>query len=524
MQSRLSALVMFCFIALGVCTTLAASIYIVNAVHERSEREQVDDYAQRALLRAELVTAEAESALRALTPYDGTPCTPEHLQAMRLVEAQHRYVRNVAWTDGEQIRCSSLRGVADGTLPPAQWSYRSGFTVWHTEIGKRGNEQRMLNIRLGQHIVVIDPRFYVDIVPLDDTIELALLESVDGTVIARWPLADQALVKAALFRDPSTRYFEDRYYVIDRSQRYPLAVVAYEPKGRIRPDFAAQIRTLVAPALLASALATWLLLHWRRKLHTPRHTLLEALRQRQFSAWFQPLIELRTGRCVGAEALVRWTLPDGTVITPDSFIPMAESLGLVQRITDLMIDSVSEGIGALLTQRRDLHVSINVTRDDLISPRVLQTLRTCFARHDVLPGQIWFECIERAFIDAGQCAPVLQSYREAGHKVFIDDFGTGYSSLAYLQELPVDGIKIDKSFVNALATGAEVNAIVPHIIGMAHELGLAMVAEGVEFEAQADYLREHGVQFAQGWLYAKAMPAAEFIRWLERAGAGKEDT
>ena len=88
----------------------------------------------------------------------------------------------------------------------------------------------------------------------------------------------------------------------------------------------------------------------------------------------------------------------------------------------------------------------------------------------------------------------------------------------------MDGIKIDKAFVNALATGAQVNAIVPHIIGIAHELGLAMVAEGVEYEAQAGYLRERGVQFAQGWLYAKAMPADEFLRYLEREAARTRET
>jgi sensor c-di-GMP phosphodiesterase-like protein len=520
MKSGLSALLTFCLVALGVSVLLVAIAWAADAVHERNERQQVDEYSRRALLRAEIVTAEAESSLRELAPYDGTPCTPEHLQMMREVEEQHRYIRSVAWTDGDKIRCSSLRGVADGMLPQPQWSYRTGFTAWHTEVGKRGNERRMLNIRLGQHIVMIDPRFYLDIVPLDDTIELAVLESSDGAIIARWPLADQGLVTAALFRDPGTPFFENRYYVVDRSHRYPIAVVAYEPKDRIRPDLAARLKTLLLPALLASALITWILFYWRRKLRTPRNALLEGIRRRQFAAWLQPIVELRTERCVGAEALVRWTLSDGTVVAPDTFIPMAESLGLIQPITDLVIESVASGVGGLLAQRRDLHVSINVTRDDLISSRVLQTLRASFAKHDVQPGQIWFECIERAFIDAGQCGPVLQGYRDAGHKIFIDDFGTGYSNLAYLQDLPVDGIKIDKSFVNALATGAEVNAIVPHIIGIAHELGLSMVAEGVESEAQADYLRERGVQFAQGWLYAKAMPAAQFVQWLERAGAG----
>jgi sensor c-di-GMP phosphodiesterase-like protein len=521
MKSRLSVLAIFCLVALSVCATLAAIVWAADTVVEQHQRAQIDEYSRRALVRAELVTAEAEAALRTLASDDTTPCTPDHLQAMRRVEEQYRYIRNVAWTDGATIRCSSLRGMVASALPPAQWRYPDGFSAWSTETGKRGNETRMLNIRYGNHIVVVDPRFYLDIVPLDDTIELALLESLEGAIVTRWPRADAALMRAALFRESTAGFYEQRYYVVDRSQRFPLAVVAYEPADRVRPDIAAQFKLFLAPALLASALGTWLILRWRRKLRTPRHALLQGIRQRQFTAWFQPLVELRTGRCVGAEALVRWTLADGTVIAPDTFIPMAESLGLIQPITDLVIQSVFAGAGDLLAQRRDLHISINVTRDDLISSRFLHTLSACFIDHDVHAEQIWFECIERAFIDAQQLGPVLQSYRDAGHKVFIDDFGTGYSSLAYLHALPVDGIKIDKSFINALTSGSEVNAIVPHIIGIAHELKLAMVAEGVEIEPQAAYLREHGVQFAQGWLYAKAMPAAEFVRWVEENAVNK---
>lgn len=515
MKSSLSALATFGLIALGACVTLTAIVWVADTVVEQHQRAQVDEYSRRALVRAELVTAEAEAALRTLASDASTPCTPGHLQAMRRVEEQYRYIRNVAWADGERIQCSSSRDLAGSALPAAQWTYNDGFSAWSTEVGKRGNEMRMLNIRYGNHIVVVDPRFYLDIVPLNDTIELALLESLDGAIVTRWSHADAALMRAALFRAPATSFFDQRYYVVDRSQRYPLAVVAYEPADRVRPDLAAQIKLLVVPALLASALATWLVRRWRRKLRTPRHALLEGIRQRQFAAWFQPLVDLRTGRCVGAEALVRWTLADGTVVAPDTFISMAESLGLIQPITDLVIQSVFSGAGPLLARRRDLHISINVTRDDLVSSRFLHTLKACSARFDVRADQIWFECIERAFIDAQLLGPVLQSYRDAGHKVFIDDFGTGYSSLAYLHALPVDGIKIDQSFVNALTSGSEVNAIVPHIIGIAHELKLAMVAEGVESEAQAVYLREHGVEFAQGWLYAKAMPATEFIHWIE---------
>jgi len=516
MSNRLAALRTFCVVAFAILTTLALAVYASNAVSERQQRHQIDAFSRRALLRAELVTSDAEAALRMLTPFDGTPCTGEHLQHLRRAEEQFRYIREAGWTDGERLRCTSLRGLIDEALPPPKWTYAEGFTAWHTEVGEPGHEQRMLNMRLGSHIVVIDTRFYLDIVSLDDTIELAVLEAQDGTIISRWPRTDPDLMRAALLRETGSPYFEGRYYVVERSRRYPIAVVAYEPEGRVRRNLLAQLRAMLAPALVTSAIGTWLVMHWRRMQRTPRSVLLQAIRQRQFEAWLQPLVSLESGRCVGAEALVRWKLEDGTVVAPDTFIPMAESLGLVEPITDQVVQSVFEGVGSLLARRHDLHVSINLSGEDLAGTRMLDTLKASLAKYAVRPEQIWFETIERAFVDTARAAPAIEAYRAAGHLIFIDDFGTGYSSLSYLQELPVDGIKIDKTFTRSLASGAQANKIVPHIIDMARSLDLAIVAEGVETEAQANYLRERGVQYAQGWLYAKAMPAAEFLRYLAR--------
>ncbi|SDC52232.1 EAL domain-containing protein [Paraburkholderia lycopersici] len=523
MSPRLTALTTFCAVAFAVLATLAVAMYASDAVTERQQRQQIDVFSRRALLRAELVTAEAEAALRQLAPYGGTPCTNDHLQRLRQAEEQFRYIREAGWTDGVRLRCTSLQGPIDVALPPPTWTFGDGFTAWHTETGGPGNERSMLNVRFGNHVVVIDSRFYLDIVPLDDTIELAMLETQDAAVISRWAHAGHDLVRAALRRESASEYFQGRYYVVERSRRYPIAVVAYEPEDRLRANLLGQIRNVLPPAFVVSAFGTWLVMRWRRKLRTPRNALLEGIRRHQFVAWMQPLVSLETGRCVGAEALVRWKLEDGTMVAPDTFIPMAESLGLIEPITDQVVRSVFEGVGTALANRRDLHVSINLAGGDLACTRVLDTLKTCLAKYAVRPEQIWFEVIERTLVDTATSAPVLETYRAAGHRVFIDDFGTGYSSLSYLQALPVDGIKLDRSFLRSFlrsfATGEETNKIVPHIIEMAHSLGLMMVAEGVETQAQARYLRAHGVQYAQGWLYAKAMPADEFLRYLQHEAA-----
>ncbi|WP_322014311.1 EAL domain-containing protein [Paraburkholderia sp. J12] len=508
----------FFLVAIAILATLAIVTYAFDAVTERHQRGQVDEYSRRALLRAELVTEDAQAALRELSQYNGPPCTPEHLRLLRQVEAGHRYVRGAAWNDGRGTACSTLADAGTGPLPPPELTLPDGYTAWRTQTGKPGSEQQMFNIRYGNAIVVVDPRFYLDIVPLD-TIEIGLLETHNTLVLARWARAEPEIIRMAVRNHLTSTYVNGRYYVVERSNRYPIAIVAYEPEGRVRPDWLRQMKTLILPALIASTLIAWLVVAWRRRQRTPRSALLEGIRRRQFVAWFQPIVEMESGRCIGAEALVRWQLDDGSIIAPDSFIPMAEQIGLIQPITDLVIRSVFEGVGELLAARRDLHVSINLTPDDLETSRMMETLQACLDKHQVQGKQIWFEAIERAFIDARRFARVLDRYRAQGHRILIDDFGTGYSNLAYLQELPVDGIKIDKAFIHALTTGAEVNVIVPHIIAMAQSLGLTMVAEGVETDAQAEWLRNHGVQFGQGWRYARAMPAAEFVRYASAAPA-----
>ncbi|TAM08044.1 MAG: EAL domain-containing protein [Paraburkholderia sp.] len=514
MDHKSTVLTTFCLVALTVTAVVGIAIYATDVVIEQRQRLQVDSYSERALLRAERVTDEAESALREAARYGDSPCTDDHLRLLKQTEAARRYIRDVGYTDGQTLRCSTLSATGGGDLPPPEWTDAYGFSAWHSEVGRRGAKQSMLNIRYGNHLVVIDPRFYVDIVPLNDALELGVVETQDATVITRWPRTSESLVRAAVQHDLTTGYEAGRYYVVERSRRYPLAIVAYEPAQRIRPSWFRQMSVFIVPALVVGGLATWFVLTWRRELRTPRNSLLEGIRRRQFVVWFQPIVALDSGRCIGAEALVRWQLADGTIIAPDSFIPMAESVGLIQPITDQVIRSVFEGAGNLLAQRRDLHVSINLTRDDLETSRMMETLQACLVKYDVHPNQIWFEAVERAFLDAKRFAPVLERYRAAGFRILIDDFGTGFSSLAYLQELPVDGIKIDKVFMHALVTGTEVNAILPHIVAMAQSLNLLTVAEGVETETQARWLRTHNVGYAQGWLYAKAMPADAFARYV----------
>jgi sensor c-di-GMP phosphodiesterase-like protein len=145
-----------------------------------------------------------------------------------------------------------------------------------------------------------------------------------------------------------------------------------------------------------------------------------------------------------------------------------------------------------------------------MAPRIGKVTSRMMAQHKVSPHQIAFEVTERGLIDVVVARNHLQALRDVGHQVLIDDFGTGYCSLAYLQTLPVDCLKIDKAFIDALGHDAASSGVAPHIIRMAHALQLRVIAEGIEYEAQADLLSSEGVSYGQGWLFARPLSALKF--------------
>lgn len=174
-------------------------------------------------------------------------------------------------------------------------------------------------------------------------------------------------------------------------------------------------------------------------------------------------------------------------------------------------------LNSLLVADRSLHIAINLSAADVGTERVLPVIARALQHTGIQPRQIWLEATERGFVDIEAARSTLTRARELGHAVAIDDFGTGYSSLFYLEGLPLDALKIDKSFINTISTNSATSSVTPHIIEMAKTLKLKIVAEGVEMQAQADYLLERDVDYGQGWLFARPMPAADFIAYCRRA-------
>ena len=241
-----------------------------------------------------------------------------------------------------------------------------------------------------------------------------------------------------------------------------------------------------------------------------------ALEGNELRLHYQPKVDLKTRTIVGAEALLRWPHAKRGFVSPADFVPLAEQTGLIRPLTRWVLDRATGESCAWARAGRRLPVAINVSARSLQDERIVDDVEEALLTHDVRGDRLQIEVTESAVMrDAGRAAEVLASLTGRGVAVSIDDFGTGYSSLGLLRRLPVHELKIDKSFVIGMAgDGAEDTAIVRSTADLAHNLGLTVVAEGVEDQWTLDLLSSFGCDQAQGYHIARPMPSADFIAWL----------
>ena len=232
--------------------------------------------------------------------------------------------------------------------------------------------------------------------------------------------------------------------------------------------------------------------------------------------FYQPKIDLADGRCVGVEALVRWRHPSRGLLAPEAFLSIAEKSGLIVPLGTWVLRTACAQLRAWGTlMDRPFGVSVNVAPKQFDHPALQETVARALKDNDLDPSEIELEVTESGTMSNVELGIAkLDSLHSLGVRLSMDDFGTGYSSLAYLKKFPLDTLKIDRSFVSDLPHEGEATAIVRAILGLASGLGLSVIAEGVETLEQADFLRDLGCQMAQGYLYARPMPASDVAGFL----------
>ncbi|GHG04184.1 bifunctional diguanylate cyclase/phosphodiesterase [Thalassotalea marina] len=233
--------------------------------------------------------------------------------------------------------------------------------------------------------------------------------------------------------------------------------------------------------------------------------------------WYQPQLSLATGKVIGAEALLRWRTADGNFISPAEFIPLAEYSGLIIDIGDWVINQACLQIKSLEEQSFDqVSISVNVSIPQFKRANFVDSIIDATHKHDIHPHKLELEITENILMDEPQVVvDALVRLKKEGISIALDDFGTGYSSLSYLQQLPLDRLKVDRAFVNTIATPGQ-SIIADTIINLGKQMNLKVIAEGIENKDQEEHLKAQMCDEVQGFFYAKPMPADEFLAFLKQ--------
>jgi EAL domain-containing protein (putative c-di-GMP-specific phosphodiesterase class I) len=241
----------------------------------------------------------------------------------------------------------------------------------------------------------------------------------------------------------------------------------------------------------------------------------QALEHDQFTLHYQPKASLRTGRVDGVEALVRWHHPERGLVPPDQFIPLAEQTGVIKPLTAWVLDEALRQCAEWRSAGIDLQVAVNLSVRNLLDAHLPESIGTMLRRYELPPTSLELEITESTIVaDQVRALDVLTRLNGMGIGLSVDDFGTGYSSLAYLKDLPVSELKIDRKFVNNMTEDGDDAFIVRSTIDLGRNLGLQVVAEGVETEAVWDQLALLGCDVAQGYYLTRPLPADELTKWL----------
>ncbi|MGE4219519.1 MAG: EAL domain-containing protein [Alphaproteobacteria bacterium] len=318
-----------------------------------------------------------------------------------------------------------------------------------------------------------------------------------------------------------------RFLAAERSQARIIIASGFDPKvidsaRQLGIERGLSIVATVQKPIRAEALARLLEEVKSDSGWLDEHALLGAIENEEFGLVFQPKVKLNPdgaarpwNEVAGFEALVRWNHPERGLVSPADFIPVAETLGMIDKVTQAVFTLATQQIQAWNAKGLSLSIAINVSAEDLYDVTFVDALAKHCRQIGVSPSQIVIELTETAAMrDVTQAMDILTRLRIKGFQLAMDDFGTGYSSLVQLQRMPFSELKIDQAFIRQFASSEQSRVIVKTMIDMAHNLGLTAVAEGVESEDVLRSLADLQCDIAQGYVIARPLPADAVENWL----------
>jgi len=509
-------------IAVTLITALGpvlAAIYVAQQQGLATGFDRATSYARTVAARSDRAVGQMQSAIDTLVAANASnPCSDTMLTLMRQLGISMEFMKVAGAVDGERMLCSTLGLHENGlALGPPDSVTPLGSRLRLTAPVPFSADTPYISIERNGFIAMAHRNQAVDLVVDQEGVLFATFDPTTGDIRTGNDEVNPDWVTAV--EDVSEAAFIDNGYIVGvvRSEEVSLTgAVAAIPSRYLTEQIWAFIWILLPVALVAATALTGSVIYFVRLQVSLPTQIRQGLRHKEFYLAYQPVVDLSNGKWVGAEALLRWRRSYGRIMQPDEFIPVAERSGLISMLTERVIEIANKDMGAALRDNPDFFLTINLSAKDLHSGKTLDRLMTMVRDSGASAGQIVAELTERMLVDTNAAKDVVASIREQGINVAIDDFGTGYCSLSYLETMQFDFLKIDRLFVEAIDTEAATNRVVFHIIEMAQTLELKLIAEGVETDAQAEYLQAQGVEYAQGWLFSRAIAPVELIDGLKR--------
>ncbi|MFJ5317357.1 EAL domain-containing protein [Pectobacterium versatile] len=501
---------------------LASLFALVLAVYAtftlRQFENEVDDFSSVTVEHAGKIILQATSALDILEQKFPPYCDDLHLGLLRKIAYDNDYIQDVVYIDGNRLRCSSMMSEINSMfLPSPDFHYKNNYNIWYKIESPLNRNKPMIYVGATRHLVVLNPRSFLDVPSYSYNIQYALLgkNKGDGRVILSDLMSDDIYSRLVVGdNNPERFYIGDKYYVLKPLPDSDLALVVSADQSTSLSFYLKIFFSALPIFLLLSLVLSILISKKSLTIQSPLYVLRQALRQKEFELHYQPIIKLDTAQVVGCEALIRWRHSDGHLITPDSFIPMIRQVGLMKELTLFVINEALQTASVLKKSDPDMFVSINLEAAEFEDMSVFNYLVEQVAVYDLDGANVNVELTESSMIEPQKAAPMVELYQQKGIDVAIDDFGTGYSGLSYLERVKANKLKIDKSFVGNISDHSPTDIVLSHIVSMAHCLNLHIVAEGIETPIQEAYLKSLGVAYAQGWLYSKALTQEALIAFL----------
>jgi sensor c-di-GMP phosphodiesterase-like protein len=503
-------------VIVAILTPILIAIFISEKQAFNEQSSRVTAYAIDVIHRSDTTVDQIVSAFKALSPHRHAPCSEESISIMRKYDLVSSYIQAIGHMDGNQLTCISVGDKARYEVGPPDIVHPKGVTIRYNVEFPFAQGEKFIIVEQNRFSAIVHKRLPIDATTASDDISLATVSQVTGQIIsAKGDIKPEWLSKDKLNKR-STVKDDDFIIATVPSERYLITAIAAMPIKHVSEQARVTAYIMVPVGLLAGLILVFAIQHLARLRQSMPIMIRSALKHDEFYMEYQPVVELTTGRWIGAEALIRWRRPNGESIRPDIFIPIAEETGIIKDITHHVIGLVERDCKMLWKRFPDFHVGINLSQADLHNQNLVKHFRHLVEDGEAQPRNLMIEITERGLAKPEAARIALRELRAMGFTVAIDDFGTGYSSLSHLETFELDILKIDKSFVDSVGTESTTSHVILHIIEMAKDLQLSMIAEGIETEAQLEFLKAHGVQYGQGWLFAKSMSIISLTRGLHK--------